>query len=135
MRGENSRTVRWLSLRGTIAICGAVITNAAILLAGTGFVRLPPAYRVGAPGPVVVPVAAAVTGTILYAILDRRSGRGYRTFLGVIGVGTLVSLVPVMVAAVVLNVGPGGVLVLATQHVVVAIVIAGAFAPRDLIGH
>lgn len=132
---DEPRTVRWLSVRGAVAICCAVVANAAVLLTGTRFVRLPPAYRVGAPGPVVVPVAAAVAATILYAFLDRRTAREYRTFVVLMGVGLLVSFGPVIGAAVVLNVGSAGGLVLATQHVVVAMVIVGAFVPRDLIGH
>lgn len=132
---DDPRTVRWLSIRGTVAVCCGVVTNAAVLGIGTRFVRLPPTYRLGAPGPVVVPVAAAVAATILYAFLDRRTVRGYRTFVVLVGVGLLGSFAPVLGAAVVLTVGPAGVLVLAIQHVAVAFVIASAFAPRDRTGH
>lgn len=125
-----SDSVQRVVLRGTIATVGAVVANAAVLRAGLRVTRLPGPYQRDALGPIVVSAAAAVAATLLYAYLDRHTERTYRTFLGLIGVGLLVSFGPILVATVMLPIDPPGIVVLVALHLVVALVIAAAFIPR-----
>lgn len=121
----------WLLGRGAVATVGAVVANGLVLRAGVGVVDLPAPYLPGAPGPVVVPAAAGVAATLLYAHLDRTGDGVSRRFSRLVAGGLVVSFAPILVAAATFELGPGGVTVLVAQHVAVAVTIAVAFRRRD----
>lgn len=107
-----------------------MVANGLVLRAGAAYTDLPAPYLPGAPGPVVVPAGAAVAATFLYARLERTADRVYARFRRLLAVGLLVSFGPILAAAVAFDVALPGVVLLATQHVAVAAVLAAAFVPR-----
>lgn len=123
--------VPWLLRRGAIAAVGAVVANGLVLRTGAPYTDLPAPYLPGAPGPVVVPAAAAVAATLLYRHLGRTGDRVYGRFRRLLAVGLLVSFVPILATAVAFDVAVPGVVLLATQHVAVAVTIGVAFRPGD----
>lgn len=128
MPAEASPGRRWLVRRTALAVVAAVAVNAAVLRAGTRLVDLPAMYGPAAPGPVVVPAAAAVIAGGVSARLRGRDD-GYRVYLAVLGVGLFVSFAPILVAAWLFALSEPAVAVLAALHVAVAATLAVAFHP------
>lgn len=128
---RSGRSVQWVLRRSAVAIVGAVVANGFVLRTGAPHAILPPVYATDAVGPVAVPATAAALAAVLYACLDGRVDHPHATFRRLIGVGLVLSLVPVAIAAAASTVDPVGLVVLVTMHAAVATVVALAFLPFE----
>jgi hypothetical protein len=121
---------RWLLRRGLLAAFVSVAANLLLLRAGLAVADLPAMYRLDQPGPILVPLAATVAATSLYASLQRFTDRPEELYQRLVALGFVLSLAPIAVIAMDTRIELLGIGVLVTMHLVGATILAVAFRSR-----